>query len=195
MAGEVFWYRLHGFEIPDTPTKKRVVGHSRVLDPEFRQSDKAYSMASLLAAKACARLRRYGLYARKFALSVKTVDRHYWASEKSFPPSQDTFIMSKALEEMWGKMQWETGKARLIKVSVMLFDLYESQEMTLDLFEVSGLQNRTMQNTRLSEAMDSLNQKYGGGSVTLGAIPKTSAGYVGTKIAFTRVPELEEFSD
>lgn len=195
VAGEVFWYRLHGYEIPDTPTQKSVVGHSRVLDPEFRQSDKAYSTALLLAVKACARLRRYGLYARKFALSVGTADRHYWASEKSFLPTQDTFTVTKALEEMWGKMQHETSKAKLLKVNVMLFDLYESQDVTLDLFEACGVENKTIQNTRLSEAIDELNKRYGGGAVNLGVCPKASSGYVGTKIAFTRVPELEEFTD
>jgi len=41
VEGEKFWYRLHGFDIPDNPTQKRVVGHSRVLDPQYRDSDKA----------------------------------------------------------------------------------------------------------------------------------------------------------
>ena len=30
VAGERFWYNLHGFDVPDRPTKKSVIGHSRV---------------------------------------------------------------------------------------------------------------------------------------------------------------------
>ncbi len=195
VAGEIFWYRLHGYEIPDKPTKKRVIGHSRVLDPKFRPSDKAYSMALHLTVKACARLRRYELYARKFTLSIRTMDKHYWASDRSFSPTQDNFTVTKALEEMWRKMQWETSKAKLFKVSIMLNDLYESKEITLDLFETAGLENKTIKNVKLSNAMDKLNKRFGGNTVNLGTCPKTSTGYVGTKIAFTRVPELEEFDE
>ena len=43
--------------------------------------------------------------------------------------------------------------------------------------------------------MDVLNKKYGGNTVNIGTCPKTSSGYVGTKVAFTRIPELEEFSE
>ena len=35
----------------------------------------------------------------------------------------------------------------------------------------------------------------GANTVNVGYYPKTSAGHVGTKIAFTRVPEKEEFAE
>ena len=41
--------------------------------------------------------------------------------------------------------------------------------------------------------MDALNKRYGFNTINLGSCPRTNAGYVGTKIAFTRVPEREEF--
>jgi DNA polymerase-4 len=195
VAGEVFWYRLHGYDIPDKPTQKRVVGHSRVLDPEFRASDKAYSMALNLTTKACARLRRYQLYARKLSLSVRAVDRYYWADDKSFSPTQDNFTIKQALDDMWRRMQWETRKANLKKVSVTLHDLYESKDITLDLFEVDRAKTNQDQNNQLSQTMDKINKRFGSNTVNLGTCPKTNVGYVGTKVAFNRIPELEEFSE
>lgn len=45
----------------------------------------------------------------------------------------------------------------------------------------------------LTAAMDKINQRYGADTIQLGIVPPTQAGYVGTKISFTRIPELEEF--
>ncbi|NQX79504.1 MAG: impB/mucB/samB family protein, partial [Hyphomicrobiaceae bacterium] len=198
VAGEVFWYRLHGHDIADKPTRKRVVGHSRVLDPALRQSDKAHLIAQQLTVKACARLRRYNLYARRFAVSVRTLGHQRsrglkWVNETSFSASQDNFIVLKALTRLWGQMQQDTLKAPLLKVSVTLYDLYQPQDTTLDLFDSSERSHRKDHDIRLSRAMDVLNKRFGAQTVTLGLYPKTAAGYVGTKIAFSRVPEQDEF--
>lgn len=196
VAGEIFWYRLHGYDIADKTTEKSVIGHSRVLDPDIRQMDKAYTMAQHLTIKACTRLRRYNLYARHFALGIRTVDGYYWSNDISFTPTQDNFTVISALEKLWLSMQLQTGKhTRLLKISVTLFDLFEQAEVTLDLFDNVPEKSETVKNTDLSRAMDSLNKKFGSNTVHLGSTPKTSAGYVGTKIAFTRVPEIEEFTD
>jgi DNA polymerase-4 len=194
VGGERFWYSLHGYEIPDTPTEKSVVGHSRVLDPQHRSSDAAYDIALNLTVKASARLRRYELFAKRLSLSVRTVDRIYWGGEQSFAPTHDSFLIANALETMWRQMSLHTRKANLLKVSVNLHDLYKTQEVTLDLFAAADKKGEAT-NTELLQAMDSLNKRYGAGSINLGSCPKTSAGFVGTKISFTRVPERTEFSD
>lgn len=192
VGGEKFWYNLHGFDVPDQETQKSVIGHSRVLDPKHRPSDKAYSIAQALTIKACTRLRRYELYARKFSLSVRTLDKRKWADERSFSPMQDNFTVIKALEEMWQCMQRDIGTVKLFKVSILLHDLFEPQDVTLDLFEMVQ-EGNSAKNEGLSQAMDALNKRYGVNTINIGSCPKTSAGYVGTKIAFTRVPEQEEF--
>lgn len=48
-------------------------------------------------------------------------------------------------------------------------------------------------NDALTRALDRLQDKYQRETVSLGLPPKTLAGYVGTKIAFSRVPDREEF--
>lgn len=115
-----------------------------------------------------------------------------WADERSFSPMQDNFTVIKALEEMWQCMQRDIGTVKLFKVSILLHDLFESQEVTLDLFEMAQ-EGNSAKNEGLSQAMDALNKRYGINTINIGSCPKTSAGYVGTKIAFTRVPEQAEF--
>ena len=63
VGGERFWYALHGFDVPDLPTERSVIGHSRVLDPDSRAAPKAYLVARTLVMKAAFRLRHYGLVA------------------------------------------------------------------------------------------------------------------------------------
>lgn len=162
VSGEIFWYRLHGYDIPDKPTQKRVVGHSRVLDPQFRPQDKAYSMALTLTIKACARLRRYNLYAKNLSLSVRTTQQFYWADDWSFPPTQDNFTIKQALDRLWHQMNQKTRQVHLKKISVCLHDLYEGGDITLDLFDTIKTQPPHQQ---LSATMDKINNRFGSNSV------------------------------
>lgn len=194
VGGERLWYRLHGHDLPDAATQKRAVGHSRVLDPQHRPSDKAHAMAWLLAVKACARLRRYGLHAGSFSLGVRLVAGGRWQDKRTFSPAQDNSTVLQALETLWLRMQRETLKGPIKKVSVVLHDLSEREHLTPDLFETAE-PAIAEKRAGLSRAMDALNRRYGANTVSLGLCPKTSAGYVGTKIAFSRVPELAEFDE
>ena len=169
------------------------MGHSRVLDPKLRPPDKAFEMARQLTVKAATRLRRYKLYARKLSLQVRSVDGARWANDLSFAPTQDNFALIKSLEKMWQTMLWDMGAPHLKKVSVSIHDLHKSEDVTLDLFETSEEQKRP--SIKLSNSMDEINRRYGANTVSVGSCPKTSAGYVGTKIAFTRVPEKAEFGE
>ena len=91
-------------------------------------------------------------------------------------------------------MQRDTRKAMLLKVSINLHDLYKQQDVTRDLFDTPQTQSK-INKAELSQAMDILNKRFGAGAINLGSCPKTDAGFVGTKIAFTRVPEQVEFSE
>jgi len=81
------------------------------------------------------------------------------------------------------------------KVSTLLMGLRHPQDITGDMLEtrykekIEALQKRES----LAAALDDLQKKYKKETVTLGTPPKTLNGYVGTKIAFSRVPDAEEF--
>ena len=191
VAGEKFWYKLHGYEIPEGATQKSVVGHSRVLDPEHRNPTAAFNITKELTVKAATRLRRYNFYARKFSLSIRSMNKTQWGREASFSPTQDSFTFIKALERMWHDMVIEMRGCALKKVSITIHDLHEHEQITMDLFD--GNNTKAQKNADLSSTIDSINKRFGKQAITIGAPPKTAAGHVGTKIAFTRIPEKEEF--
>ena len=84
---------------------------------------------------------------------------------------------------------------RFKKVSVILSGLKTGNEVTGDLLATATPESirQTKRRENLAAALDKLQSKYQKETVWLGVTPKTSAGHVGTKIAFSRVPDREEF--
>lgn len=197
VEGEKFWYNLHGYDVPVAETNRSMVGHSRILDMDLRSPAKARLVARRLTVKAATRLRRMEFYATSFDLSVRGEDHTGWAAGVQLSPSQDNFAFLHLLEELWGAMMAEFKPQRLKKVSVTLHGLRKREDITPDLFETSSLAHQKTQKRRdaLSQLMDSINKKYGAESIQLGVSPQTKAGYVGTKIAFSRIPDLAEFHE
>lgn len=205
VSGERFWYNLHGYEVPDLETKTSVIGHSRMLDPNLRNPHAARQVTRRLTTKAATRLRRKEFYATRFYLSVRTADRYdhtkghstgrRWSAEARLSPAQDNFTFLNALDNLWQAMRYDLRPERLLKVSVTLTGLCKRGEITPDLFDTQSdvyqkLQNK---NEALSQVIDTLNAKYGAETIQLGPKPQTQTGFVGTKIAFSRIPDKEEF--
>ncbi|MFP4098546.1 MAG: Y-family DNA polymerase [Alphaproteobacteria bacterium] len=193
VEGECLWYKLHGYDVPDKETQKSVIGHSRVLDPVLRSPDKAYGIARQLTVKAASRLRRYNLYAGRLSLQVRSTDKRRWVKELSFSPTHDNFIFIKFLDEMWRCMLFDLKGCKLLKVAICLSGLSKQEQITLDLFEAQ--RPKALRNIALTKSMDDIKRRFGSDAISVGACPKTIAGYVGTKIAFTRIPEKEEFHE
>lgn len=195
--GERFWYKLHGYDLPEQETQRSVIGHSRVLDPELRKPAMAKLVARRLMIKAASRLRRVDLYATRVDLGVRTNLGDRFGATLPCAPSQDNFAFLGALDHLWAAMVEQINPWQLKKVSVTLHGLCHRNDITPDLFDTSsqGFQNLEKKNHALSAAIDSINQKFGAESIHVGPSPTTKAGYVGTKIAFNRIPELEEFQE
>lgn len=205
VEGERFWYRLRGYEIPDQQTKTSVIGHSRVLDPELRTPDSAYKVGRRLTIKAATRLRRKEFYAKRFSLSVRFQSGNKWGQEAKFAAAQDNFTFLYALEELWDRLAAQIIAApdfrrsgdRPVKIAIAMYDLCRNEDITPDLFDMGAadVQKQQKRHMALSQVMDDLNQKYGAETLQIGVSPKTKAGFVGTKIAFSRVPDMAEFSE
>ena len=45
----------------------------------------------------------------------------------------------------------------------------------------------------LSETMDKINSRFGRDSITIGSVPNDISPFSGTKVAFTRIPDIKEF--
>ena len=196
VGGERFWYNLHGYDVPDIETSTSMVGHSRVLDPALRRPDAARLVTRRLTTKAAARLRRKEFFATRFALSVREPEGRRWSIEIPLSPAQDNFAFLRALDDAWTHMMRELRPHSLKKTSVTLYGLRRADQITGDLFaplQTAASQKQTLRDEKLSGVMDNLNRKFGKETVRLGTIPQTRAGYIGTKIAFSRIPDKEEF--
>jgi DNA polymerase-4 len=200
VQGERFWYWLHGYDFDQPETKDNVmIGHSRVLDPNLRSPDKARLMARRLLTKATYRLRRKGYYATTLSLGVNTTTGQRWRRElRLATPAQDPFTFMQHLDTLWEDMMGELcgyTAPSFKKVSTLLTGLKNKSEITGDLLDERYQENVEMLQKReaLASALDNLQNKYQKETVYVGTTPKTISGYVGTKIAFSRVPEEEEF--
>jgi DNA polymerase-4 len=176
----------------EAKTEKRVVGNSRVLEPASRAPDKAYTIIRQLTIKAASRLRRYELYASDLELKVRDVNGDKWIRSRRLEASQANAAFLEKLKELWEMMLAEMKGVHLKQVAVTLHNLQAGENITLDLFSSQQTQAVKKQDKALSDAMDRINQRYGSSTLQLGTLDKEK---VGTKIAFTRIPEKEEFSE
>ena len=200
VQGERFWYWLHGYDFEEPDTQRNyMIGHSRVLDPNLRTPEKARMMARRLLTKATYRLRRKDYYAAVVSLGVRTTDHRRWHRELHLKtPAHDPFTFMQCLDRLWGEMMGDMAHGAypaFKKVSTTLMGLRHGEDITGDLLDESYEETIKTLNKReaLASALDKLQNKYKKETVYVGTVPKTIAGYVGTKIAFSRVPEEEEF--
>lgn len=192
--GERMWYLLRGVELPETETTRRTIGHSHVLAPHLRPLLQARFVARRLALKACSRLRRMGYVAGVFSLSLRLENGGRVAIEAQTVPAQDNQTFLHLLEAMWQQVAAHYGNQRVKKLSVTLHGLTEADKRQSGLFY--DAQDMLRQKAeRLSHAMDKLNQRYGRDTVLMGMTPNQGRSFSGTKIAFTRIPELQEFKE
>lgn len=213
VTGERFWYGLHGYDTHEEPTKKSMIGHSRVLSREHEAPQEARIVARALLLKAASRLRHYGLRAGSLSLSLRLRPEGRWSSGRRFSLSQDSFEFLKTLDNIWDEYmayrRAEGERLRIGGVTVYLHGLAapgETASCQLDLFadeKASAVDNRRAQLWRAIDLMnaDPTNKfrKLGGGEasarkhVMLASQASLDLKYLGAKIAFSRVPEESEF--
>ncbi len=193
--GERMWYMLRGVEFDQEETERSTVGHSHVLAPELREQEQARYVARRLTLKATSRLRRLGYYAKNLYLSVRIEQGGRWKGEAHCLQAQDNATFIQMLETMWAEMAKATRRARIKKVSIVISNLVSAEEAQQpglfdNILPTSLLRKKA---EKLSVAMDKLNHRYGRDTVSLGMMPSQGRSFSGTKIAFTRIPDVEEF--
>jgi DNA polymerase-4 len=194
--GEKFWMRLHGMDVPDRPQGDKVmIGHSRVLDPKHRDPYMAKQIGRRLLIKAAQRLRRYKLLTGSVHLGIRTTDDIKWGIEETCPATDDNMSFVRIYTRLWDDMIKTIKPHRLKKVSVTFDRLSTSEKITDNLIEFSNIEQRIWRekSRALSQSMDGLNKRFGSDKITFGTSPKTMAEFAGTKIAFSRIPDKEEF--
>ena len=203
IEGERIWRGLHGLDSEPTPTKPPAsISHSHVLAQPMRNPEKARAVARRLLVKCGARLRRMGLTGAGISLhldmgpkgSPKGAGRGWETAGLScaVSPTQDTFALLIALDGLWRKVEPELEAGRLSYVGVGVHGLKSRDAFETELFDLGPDQGGQAPSLRLSHALDSLNRRYGKDTVSIGpsvGLPD----YIGAKIAFTRIPDAEDF--
>ena len=201
--GDRLWYLLHGVDLPDKPTKTRSIGHSHVLSPNKRGIEPVRLTARRLALKAASRLRRKGFAARLLVLHVRfEEDKAVWQISQRLPATQDSFQVLAALDGLFPRLAQEGkkrhGSLRVRMIGVTLNEISAVNAEQGSLFEHLDPNDPLARETRglaLSRAMDQLNEKFGRHAVSLGPFYGGRIDRVGTKIAFGRIPDMDEFHE
>ena len=195
--GEKLWYLLRGMELPEEITARRSVGHSHVMAPELRDPIKAKDVARRLTLKAASRLRRMEYYAGAMSFSARLENDTRVHAEERFYRAQDNKTFLDLLNRLWTQALKQSRGVRIRKVSVTLSDLVAATDLQPDLF--ANLPDVDLaargKSEKLSRAMDKINHRFGRDSIVIGMTPSQGESFSGTKIAFTRIPDVDEFSE
>ncbi|MFN3313330.1 MAG: Y-family DNA polymerase [Hyphomonas sp.] len=193
VEGERFWAQLRGYAVERPGTEKRMFGHGRILSSDWRQPAKARDCLRLLTAKAARRLRQEGYLARALNISISGQTDQYWDGGMTFSPSRDDYTFLQMACRLFDTGVSELGARQVRKVSVVLHGISRPGETSGDLFEQSQLSAERRRWERITDAMDALNTRNGACVVSLGVRKEPPGGYAGAKIAFGRVPDLNDF--
>lgn len=197
VLGERFWYLLRGYNLPDVQTSCSSLGHSHVLEPSWRPVVKARHVMSKLLLKAATRLRSKKYYTKHMILGVRIENGQKLTLETSFYRSCDNVTLSREASKLWSALV-QIHKPRAIKKISVTFDhLVAEDKIENNFFELSGDSPFKKQKTfeKLSLVMDGINHKFGKDSIIMGGLPKQAESFSGTKIAFTRIPDLQELKN
>lgn len=201
--GDRLWFLLHGLDLPERPTQSRSIGHSHVLSPKMRGAGPAFLTARRLALKAASRLRRKEYETRLLMLHAKFEgDKGRWAMEMKIAPTQNSFDILSALEQLWQQLlasaHQQSGGLRLRMIGVTLGKIEPVNARQSSFFTLLGQQGDGIGATRgmaLCLAMDKINARFGRNAVSLGPLSGGRMDAIGTKIAFGRIPAMSEFHE
>ena len=199
--GERLFHWLRGEDFDSTEAgHQKSIGHSHVLAPEMRNAEKAWAVAHKLLHKAAMRLRAADLWASHIGLAIGFavprsqntpvsrfgVPARGWRSELKLSECQDNQTLIAALRRLWDSRPSGAPYQHPYFIGVQLNGLVPDRLHTLALFD--GLEEEQSR-TRLSAAMDQINDKYGMSTLAPAAM---LAAYKAapTRIAFTSIPDL-----
>jgi DNA polymerase IV len=179
VMGGAWYHRLRGEDVPEAPTRRRSIGHSRVLEPAARNEKDARAILIRLVHKAAARLRHVGYCAGSLVVSVSFLGREKWRAGMRIDPCQDTLTLIRLVVSLWERRAaWPP-----LKVGVVFGDLVHERNVPRPLFAPD---NRLLE---LARAMDAANRRCGRYAVYFGGM-HGKGDAVSTRIAFGTVPDL-----
>ena len=190
VTGARFWYALHGYAVALPRTQRRSIGHGRVLPPGQRQAPAARILARQLVVKAARRMRREGYLAQRLTLSVDCFDAPRWTVAAPVAAANDDRAGLETLAGLWAALVEARPQATLFRLTVSFDRFRPTDAVQLELpWHAPDDRARVV---RLTAAVDALNSRYGRTLIGYGQCGEPG-GYVGAKIAYGRIPDLEDF--
>lgn len=187
VRGEQIWRLLQGEDLPFFEQQEgRTIGHGQVLPPAKRNHDDALASLHRLLQKAAMRLRHGGYCAGGLTISIEYRDDTRWSDELRLTETQDTILLTQALNQLWKRRPIADRKRMPLKIGVHLVHLLDLSLHTPDLFE----QKTEESHGRLFNAVDHLNKVLGKNTVYFGGAHGATKD-APMRIAFTRIPEPE----
>lgn len=184
VEGERYYMQIRGHNVNRPLSQKSVIGHQHVLEPFLRNRQSALEVLQQLLVKAASRLRQSNYYCKRLTIQVK-FDRNtgYWSHDTDFTETQNTHFLLQQLHHLWT----EYGQEKPLRVGIVLHGLVPASAHQGDLFEQKKPQ-------KVSKAVDIINEKFGRDTVTFGLNDYVQARTAKSKIAFQRVPDIDEVS-
>ena len=182
IEGERMYARLRGEDVPLPPTQKSTVGHSHVLEPNFRSREGAISVLHRLVQKAAMRLRSYELVAGRVDVSVRFRCGTRWKSGMNLASTQDVVQFTHALSRLMHELPLDRSP---LKVSVSLNDVAPRAQIPQPLLDDVGPVREN-----LNASIDAINHKYGKNTLYVGTA-WNALHSAPMRIAFNHIPDLE----
>ena len=197
VQGEKFWYMLRGKEIADIKTERKTIGHSHVLEPKWRLVELAEKVMLRLLLKATSRLRRMDYYCSRLSLSIRTENNLRLEGKSRFYRACDNKKLQEEATKIWVQLIKKRNFKQIKKISITLYNLKKKSDLQPELFQNFNkkITLDTNRFEKLSKTMDNINTRFGRDSVTIGGLPNKIKSFSGTRIAFTRIPDKQEFNE
>lgn len=195
VGGERFWHALRGEEGDHLESRRTMITHSHVLSPEDRPVARAENVGRRLLLKAASRMRKLNLKATRLDLSARIENGPRLEGHTKFPEACDSFALLKVFAALWRDVL-QGNTSRIKKVSLALHGLVDAsapeQLLLLPSPDAPSPEEKKVRED-LSRVIDQLTQRYGRNAVTLGLTENDGRSFTGTKIAFNRIPEPQDF--
>ncbi len=163
--GEVWWYRLHGYEVDNITHNRASIGHSHVLAPDWRMPNKAYQVLTRLVHKAGQRLRHEGFLATYTSLLVRYLhDDGYYNFVRTHPYYDSPTAMQMADQLFAGRPR---HLEPILHLAFTFSGLQPAKPRPQSLFP------EVEKPVLLTEALDVINDKYGRDTIFAGSMLKS----------------------
>ncbi|WP_298918154.1 type VI secretion protein ImpB [uncultured Algimonas sp.] len=199
VAGERFWQAIQGYEVITQKSKRGMIGHGRVLPATWRGLSEPYGCARMLLTKAARRLRREGFVANTLYVSLKIrlrpgAEPRGWADTTDLHGAHDDRTCLKGLDRIWQPLAEKAANVPFINIAhimVSFSGLERAEDRQYDFWTSRDPERRRWE--RVTEIIDHVNLAANRSMITVGPWTPPPGGNAGGKIAFTRVPEAEDF--